>query len=215
MSLLLEAPLAFGAGLVSVLSPCVLPVLPIIVIGGGDDHRSRPLLIVLGLSLTFVLMGIVSVLFGTLVAGVMPQIERAAGILIIGLGLLMLLDVNPFKRLGVLSRVSVSTGGGRWSGLLLGATLGVVWIPCVGPVLSGILTQVAGRAEMGHGIALLAAYAAGFAVPMLAVGYLSHGARHRLRALQQHQTAVRLVSGGILIALGIVIASSGMLTFAV
>jgi cytochrome c-type biogenesis protein len=213
MTFLFEAPLAFGAGLVSVLSPCVLPVLPIIVTGGDNDHRSRPLMIVLGLALTFVLMGIASALIGSLIAGVMPQVERAAGVLIVCFGVLLLFGVNPFKRLGFLSKLHVAPGDGRWSGLALGMTLGVIWIPCVGPVLSGILAQVAGRADTSYGIALLTVYAAGFAVPMLAVGYLSHGARQRLHALQKHQVALRLVSGGILIVFGIVIATSGMLAF--
>lgn len=214
MTLLLEAPLAFGAGLLSVLSPCVLPVLPIVVTGGADDHRSRPLLIVIGLAITFILMGIASALFGGLIAGVMPQIERAAGVLIALFGLLILSGINPFKRLGFLSTLNIPVGDGRWSGLLLGMTLGLIWIPCVGPVLSGILTQVAGRADLAYGVTLLAIYAAGFAVPMLAVGYLSHGARQRLRAVQKHQLAVRLISGALLLAFGLVIASSGMLAFA-
>jgi cytochrome c-type biogenesis protein len=213
MSFLVEAPLAFGAGLVSVLNPCVLPVLPIVVTGGVHDHRSRPLLLVLGLAVTFVLMGIASALFGSLVASVMPQVERVAGVLIAVFGLMLLLDINPFKGLGFLSGLNISAGDGRWSGLVLGMTLGVVWIPCVGPVLSGILAQVAGRADLGYGIALLTLYAAGFAVPMLAVGYLSQGARQRLRALQTHQATVRLVSGAVLAAVGTVIATSGMVAF--
>ncbi|ALK10673.1 cytochrome c biogenesis CcdA family protein [Blastochloris viridis] len=213
MTFLVEAPFAFGAGLLSVLSPCVLPVLPIIVTGGNDDHRARPVLIVLGLALTFILMGVASALFGGLVAAVMPQVERGAGVLIAGFGVLLLLDINPFKRLGFLSGLNFVAGDRLGSGLLLGMTLGVVWIPCVGPMLSGILAQVASRADMSHGIALLTVYAAGFAVPMLAVGYLSQGARQRLRALQKHPSVVRVVSGAVLIVFGIIIASSGMLAF--
>ena len=211
--LFFEAQITFLAGLVSVLSPCVLPVLPIILTGSQDEHRARPLLIVLGLAITFVAMGAVSALFGSLVAPLMPDIEQGAGLLIILFGSLMLAGLNPFKRLGFLSNLPFQDSGGRWSGLVLGMTLGLIWIPCVGPVLSAVLARVAGHGDPGFGMALLSIYATGFSLPMLAVAYLSHGLRRYLNTIMRHPAALRWISGSLLIAFGTVVTSHGMLAF--
>jgi cytochrome c-type biogenesis protein len=202
--------LAFGAGLASVASPCVLPVLPIIVTGTAGDHRSRPALVVIGVAASFVAMGIVTSLFGGAVGPLLPALEKVAGGLVVLFGLLLLLDVNPFKHLGALSRVSFGTGG-RWSGLLLGLSLGLVWIPCVGPMLSGVLALVATEGRLLTGVTLLSVYSLGFAVPMLAVGYGSLALRQRIRAVAAHPVAVRWASGMLLVAFGVVVLRKGML----
>ncbi|HSN93337.1 MAG TPA: cytochrome c biogenesis protein CcdA, partial [Anaeromyxobacteraceae bacterium] len=130
--------LAFGAGLASVASPCVLPVVPILVAGTADEHRWRPALVVAGIAASFVAMGVLTSLFGAAVGPALPAFEKGAGVLVLLFGLLLLLDVNVFKRLTWLQRIQ-APGGGRASGLLLGLTLGLVWIPCVGPMLSSVL----------------------------------------------------------------------------
>jgi cytochrome c-type biogenesis protein len=202
--------LTFGAGLASVASPCVLPVVPIIVAGGADDHRWRPALIVAGIATSFVLMGVVTSLFGAAIGPAVPWLERAVGVLVVAFGLLLLADVNLFKGLTALQRVQ-GRWTGRWSGLLLGASLGLVWIPCVGPMLSGVLAMVAARGTLGAGVALLAVYALGFGVPMLAVGYGSQALRRRIGVLSRHPATVRWTSGLLLIAFGVVILRKGML----
>lgn len=202
--------LSFGAGLASVASPCVLPVVPIVVAGRADDHRARPALIVAGLATAFVLMGVLTSLFGGAVGRALPVVEKVAGALVILFGILLLLDVNLFKRLTWLTRFQ-PTGRGPWSGLLLGASLGLVWIPCVGPVLSSVLAMVAAQGQVASGVLLLLVYAAGFAVPMLAVGYGSQALRQRVRAVSRHPVAVRWISGLLLITFGAVILTQGML----
>src|SRR5574341_2215348 len=202
--------LTFAAGLASVASPCVLPVVPIIVSGTSDEDRARPALIVSGVALAFVAMGVASSLFGGAIGPALPWLEKATGILVLVFGLLLLADVNLFKRLGWLQRINV-TGGGRWSGLVLGASLGLVWIPCVGPMLSGVLAMVATEGTLAGGVLLLLVYSLGFAVPMLAVGYGSQALRQRVRAIPAHPVAVRWVSGLILVTFGAVILKKGML----
>jgi cytochrome c-type biogenesis protein len=200
--------LTFGAGLASVASPCVLPVVPLVLAGTADEHRARPALVVAGVAGSFILMGVLTSLFGSAVGPAVPRLEKAVGVLILAFGLLLLLGVNPFKRLAWLQRVQLGGGG---SGLLLGASLGLVWIPCVGPVLSGVLGTVATAGSLGVGVALLAVYSAGFAVPMLAVGYGSQALRTRVRAVSSHPAAVRWGSGLLLVAFGILILRKGML----
>lgn len=202
--------LAFGAGLASVLSPCVLPVVPLIVTGTAEEHRARPALVVLGLAASFTAMGVLTALFGASIGPLMPRLEKAVAVLVIGFGLLLLLDVNLFKRLGWLQRIQPATGG-RWSGLVLGASLGLVWIPCVGPLLSSVLATVAAQGRVATGVALLLVYSAGFAVPMLAVGYGSQALRRRIRVLASRPGLVRVGSGLLLIGFGAVVLTQGML----
>lgn len=207
---LASAVMAMMAGLASIASPCVLPVVPIVVTGSAEDHRHRPLLIVLGLSLGFIAMGVATALFGGAIAPAMPVFEKVAGVLIIAFGVLMLFGINLFKNLHFFSRIG-SGGKGRWSGLVLGLTLGLVWIPCVGPMLSGVLTLVATQGSVASGVVLLALYSLGFAIPMLLAGYASQAVRQRIRLVNAHPLAVRLVSGLILIGFGLAILKIGML----
>jgi cytochrome c-type biogenesis protein len=202
--------LSFGAGLASVASPCVLPVLPIIVAGTAEEHRSRPALVVLGIALSFVVMGVLTSLFGAAVGPAIPALEKVVGVLVIVFGVLMLADVNLFKRLSWFQRIQVQ-GGGRWSGLLLGLSLGLVWIPCVGPMLSSVLAMVAAQGTLLAGVSLLLVYSLGFAVPMLAVGYGSQSLRQRVRLVAAHPAVVRWASGGLLVAFGVLILKKGML----
>lgn len=194
--------LAIAAGLASVLSPCVLPVVPVLVAGAERKDRLRPLLIVGGLSLTFMLMGAVSSLFGALLVGKTRFIELAGALLIILMGVLLLFDLNVFKRLYRLSNIRV-TGGGRWSGLVLGMALGLVWVPCIGPLLSGILAMVGTSGKLLQGILLLAFYSLGLALPMLVLAYSSHILQRRITALARHEKAVRYASGVVLLAFGL------------
>lgn len=204
--------MALIAGMVSIASPCVLPVVPIIITGTEQDHRYRPLLIVLGLSTSFVLMGVITTLFAGAVAGIMPLVEKIAGVVILLFGLLLLADVNLFKRFTLFSNLQTGSGG-RWSGLIMGLTLGLVWIPCVGPMLSGVLALVATDGRLSTGLLLLLCYSLGFALPMLLLGYASQRVRRNVKRVNAHPLIIRLVSGSILIAFGVYILTYGMLGF--
>jgi cytochrome c-type biogenesis protein len=202
--------LAFAAGLASVASPCVLPVVPLLVTGTTDEDRSRPALVVAGVAVSFMAMGVLTSLLGGAVGRYLPFLEKAVGVLVVLFGLLLLADVNLFKHLTWLQRVQAPVRG-RWSGLLLGLSLGLVWIPCVGPMLSGVLAMVATRGTLLAGVLLLLAYSAGFAVPMLAVGYGSQALRRKIRTVAAHPLVVRWASGILLVAFGAVILTQGML----
>lgn len=202
--------LTFGAGLASVASPCVLPVVPLIVTGTAEEHRSRPALVVAGIAASFISMGVLTSLFGAVVGPQIPKLEKGVGLLVLLFGLLLLADVNLFKRLTWLQRIQPGTAG-RWSGLLLGLSLGLVWIPCIGPMLSSVLAMVAARGTLLAGVSLLLVYSLGFAVPMLAVGYGSQALRQRIRVVSSHPLVVRWASGLLLVAFGAVIVTKGML----
>jgi cytochrome c-type biogenesis protein len=208
----LNIALVFGAGLASVLSPCVLPVVPIVVTGTDNDHRLRPVMIVLGLAITFSAMGAISSLFGAFIGAKMHYIEKAAAILIVMFGLLMILNINLFKHFSVLSNIAGKTKG-KFGGFLLGLVLGLIWIPCIGPMLSSVLAVVATKGKIVTGIVLLFVYSLGFSVPMLIAGYASQFFRTKFRRVGKFTYIINAVSGLLLIALGGVIFFKGALGF--
>ncbi|MCK4507087.1 MAG: cytochrome c biogenesis protein CcdA [Desulfuromonadales bacterium] len=203
--------MAILAGFTSVASPCVLPIVPIVCTGTAEDHKIRPVMIVAGLSLSFMGMGAISSIFGGMIASYIPFLEKIAGVVILLFGILMIFDVNLFKKLSFFNNIQ-ARGKGRWSGLVMGLTLGLVWIPCVGPMLSGVLTVVATDGKLLNGLTLLSFYSLGFAVPMLIVGYASQSVRQRMRFLNRHPLIIRLISGCLLIAFGTLILTVGMLS---
>lgn len=191
-----------GAGLMSVLSPCVLPVVPVIMAGAERKDPLRPLLVVIGLAATFMAMGAVSSLFGELLVGRTRSLEVAGSVIIMIMGFIVLFDVNVFKRLYRLSNIRVNSEG-RFGGVVLGMALGLVWVPCIGPFLSSILAMVGTSGQLGRGIILLGFYSLGLAVPMLIVAYSSHLLQSKLSAAAKHESILRCLSGAILVGFGL------------
>ncbi|MHB8880215.1 MAG: cytochrome c biogenesis CcdA family protein [Thermodesulfovibrionales bacterium] len=204
--------LAFGAGLASVLSPCVLPVIPVIAAGAEKKDRLRPLLLVIGLALTFMMMGAVSSLFGSLLIGRTRYIEQAGGVVILLMGLMVIFDASIFKRLSRLSNIRVGTES-RFGGLLIGMALGLIWVPCIGPMLSSILAMVGMDGQLSKGIFLLGCYSLGFAVPMLVIAYSSHLLQRRITAMARHEAVLRYLTGSILIVFGLYTVVAGNIAF--
>ncbi len=204
--------MAIGAGLASVLSPCVLPVIPIVMAGSERDDRLRPLMVVTGLSLSFMAMGAVSSLFGALLIGKTRYIEIAASTIIVLMGLMVIFDMSLFKRLTCFSSIQVK-GQGRLGGLILGLSLGLIWVPCVGPFLSSTLAMVGTSGQLATGIALLGFYSLGLAIPMLIIGYSSQWLQSRIKSLLKHEAILRYVTGGTLLAFGLYQIIQGNMAF--
>ncbi len=194
--------LAVSGGLASVLSPCVLPVIPVVMAGSQRQDRVRPLIVVMGLSLSFITMGVISSLFGALLIGKTRTIEIVGALIIVALGLMVMLDLSFFKRLNPFSNVLINTEG-RVGGLVLGLALGLIWVPCVGPFLSSTLTLVATSGQLVTGIVLLGLYSLGLAIPMLIVGYSSQLLQNKLKRVLKHERTLRYVTGAILVAFGL------------
>jgi cytochrome c-type biogenesis protein len=169
---------AFSAGLLSFLSPCVLPLIPSYVtfitgLSLDDATQARrtavvhALLFVFGFSLIFVALGAGATLLGRLLVAYRDWIARIGGVLIIvfGLYLLGVFNVAAFSRE---RRVHLADKPAGYLGtVLVGIAFGAGWTPCIGPILGAILTYNLSNAELGRGTALLAAYSLGLAVPFL------------------------------------------------
>jgi cytochrome c biogenesis protein CcdA len=184
---LLLLPIAFGAGIVTAVSPCVFPVLPILFAGGASGGRRRPYAIIAGLVASFATFTLVA-------TWVLEQLHLPQDFLRdLSIALLFVLAATLiFPRFAVLlerpfaslSRRAPSSDLG--GGFLLGASLGLVFVPCGGPVIAAISANAA-RLQLGpKTVAVTLAYALGAAIPMLAVAALGQGATRRLRANAPH-----------------------------
>ncbi|MGP8336671.1 MAG: cytochrome c biogenesis CcdA family protein [Methanosarcinaceae archaeon] len=194
---------AFLAGILSVASPCVLPLIPAIFAYSTEKGKLRPIAIVLGLSISFTLMGIVTSAFGSTFRAYIGYLNILAEIVIIGFGVAMLFELNVFNVFGRFSSLRVNNEEGLSGGLLLGMSLGIVWIPCVGPILGTILTMVAISADITYGAMMLFTYSLGFAVPMLIIAYLANLSSEKLGTILKYNVMIKKSAGAMLIAVGL------------
>jgi cytochrome c-type biogenesis protein len=205
-----EAAVAFSAGLLSFATPCVLPLVPayLSAIGARSTDPRRALLaslpFVLGFSLVFVALGASAGLAGGALTDHRLQLVKLSGVVIVAMGLVMV----GLIRLPALDRsFAPGLGPARASGssVLLGGAFGLAWTPCIGPVLGSILTLAATGATAARGAALLAAYAAGLAVPFMVAGVALGKVMSGARRVRDHYNIVRAVSGAVLIAAGLLV----------
>lgn len=202
---------AFLAGVLTIAAPCILPMLPIILGASlGQRSRLRPLLIVLGFVLTF---SAVSLVFSaiTSLAGLSAYDLRLIAAITIGMLGLALLWPRPFEALmgrlaGLLPEQSGTGREGKLGAVLLGASLGLVWAPCAGPVLASILIFVATSPDWGSKIALLLAYSIGAGVPMLIIAYGGQFISARVRILARHTHKIQRVFGVLVMCTAVMIA---------
>lgn len=204
--------LAFAAGLVSITSPCSLPLLPGYLgylTGSVTADRRRTVLaavlFVAGFSLVFVALGATASVLGSVLLAYRLPLSRVAGVFILAMGLVLLLE----GRVGFLSR------GGDWSrrfegGRLttapaLGAAFGITWTPCIGPVLGAILTLAGATASLGQGVALLVAYSVGLAVPFVLLGLSVTQVRSWLRRIGRGTAVLQSASAALLVVMGVLL----------
>jgi len=205
---------AFSAGLLSFLSPCVLPLVPSYItfitgLGLEDVSRARrttlvhALLFVLGFSFIFVALGAGATAFGQLLLAYRTWIARVGGVLMILLGLWML-DVLKFGALQRERRVHLSDKPIGYLGtVLVGIAFGAGWTPCLGPTLGAILLLAANQTDMSKGIALLAVYSAGLAVPFLLSALLLERFLTFFQKFRNKLGFVNRIAGSLLIVVGV------------
>ena len=199
--------IGFLAGLVTAISPCVLPVLPIILATGAtSESRRRPLAIILGLATSFVVFTLAgSALLSQL--GLPQDFLRDVAIallFVVAVGLLVpRLGEVVARPLSRLSRRGPARGSGGGSGLLLGVSLGLVFVPCAGPVLTAVTVTAASGGVGVRTVLLSIAYAIGVALPMLAIAYGGQRFTRGVSALRRNALVVRRVSGVVLAGMAV------------
>jgi cytochrome c-type biogenesis protein len=217
-SLLLAAPVALAAGLVSFLSPCVLPLVPgylsyVTGMSGADLADDRPggrpgrvvagsALFVLGFSVVFVTAG---ALFGGLGAELQARsdaISRVLGVLTIVLGLAFAGVIPGLQRdLRIHRLPAVGLAGAP----LLGLLFGLGWTPCIGPTLAAVQTLALNTASAGRGALLTAVYCAGLGLPFLLTGVAYRWMLGAFTAVKRHYVWVLRAGGGLLVVLGVLL----------
>lgn len=217
---LVQIAIAFGAGVISFVSPCVLPLLPGYLsmmsgysasqIESGEVSVSRMtrviLLFILGFTIVFVALGALATSLGQFLVSNLDTFTRIAGLVIIGFGVLMV--AMAFSSRGLLAtfsqdhRIDVRPSRlGEWAPPVMGAAFGFGWTPCIGPVLGVILATASVQETVGQGVVLLVAFSAGLGIPFLLAGL---GLFKFFGRLKPYLRPINIASGLLLTAFGIV-----------
>ena len=212
-------PAALIAGLVSFLSPCVLPLVPpylIYLTGATIEHVANDetasssrravmisaLMFVLGFSTVFVALGASASLIGTLIRAWSAQLSIAAGIVIIVMGLHFL----GLTRIGLLmreGRLPIPKPVGLWGAYLMGLAFAFGWTPCIGPILAAILSVAAAEATVAKGAGLLAVYSAGLGIPFLLAALMVEQFSSLFARMKRHLANVERAMGVLMVITGI------------
>ena len=219
-------PAALIAGLVSFLSPCVLPLVPpylIYLTGATIEHVAAEetdraskravmiaaLMFVLGFSTVFVALGASASLIGSLIRAWSAELSILAGIIIILMGLHFL----GLTRIGLLmreGRLAMAKPVGLWGAYAMGLAFAFGWTPCIGPILAAILSVAAAEATVTKGALLLAVYSAGLGIPFLVAALMVEQFSSVFARMKRHLVNVERAMGVLMVITGI-----GFLTGAV
>ncbi|ABL71050.1 cytochrome c biogenesis CcdA family protein [Paracoccus denitrificans] len=219
------ATVALLAGILSFLSPCVLPIVPPYLaymtgvgVGGlksGERSAVVPaLFFVMGLSTVFLLMGMAASAFGRMFLQWQDLLARGAGVVVILLGLHFLHIIRiPF--LDAEARIDAQERGGSALGAYaLGLAFAFGWTPCIGPQLGMILSLAATGGAMGKGTALLAVYALGLGIPFLLSAIFINRAIGLMNRIKPHLKLIERVMGGLLVVVGAALLTGAFPAFA-
>jgi cytochrome c-type biogenesis protein len=218
---------AFGSGLLSFLSPCVLPLVPVYVaiLSGpgtsvtGADRRHVPLFLhslsfVVGFTVVFVIMGVAVGLAGFALSSHLTVIRQVAGALLIFFGLFMLASLK-IPWLNYEKRLPLSRGStiSYLRSFLIGAVFSLAWTPCVGPILGGILSLAWSSETAWRGAYLLAIYSLGLGIPFLVIGAAFDSVTPLLKRIHRYSTPIYIFGGVVLITVGILILTNKLVWF--
>ncbi len=218
MSNLALYPLAFAAGLVSFLSPCVLPLLPgylsyisgssVEEIKDGSGSKSGQMLLttvffVLGFSIIFTLIGSAFGLIGDALVSNRATAERVAGAVIVLMGLFMMGLVNPALFQREARWMPRTQSWGPIGALPLGMAFAIGWTPCIGPILASIYALT--MSSPGRGASLLMVYSLGLGVPFIVSGLLFSRLTETLDWFKIHSVLIHRVSGALLVVVGVLL----------
>lgn len=210
-------PIALAAGLVSFLSPCVLPLVPgylstVVGVAPADMRQAGtrrvlvPSLLFIGsFSAIFILLGLSATALGSTLNAHKQTLEVVGGAMIVAMGAIFL--ATPFvERLNFQwHSASLQRLAGRGGPLVAGAAFAIAWTPCTSITLGAILTQAAVSSSAAHAALLLAFYSAGLAIPFLLIALAFERATNALAVVKRHFPLVIAIGGAIMIALGLLI----------
>jgi len=201
--------LSFVAGLLTSLSPCVLPALPIVVGSAAADRRHGPLALAAGLVVAFTVIGVALASAGATLGLTDEHVRRGAAVMLIAAGAVLLSPrlqdtlaraASPLA--SAAARSAAGTGRGLGGQFAVGALLGAVWSPCVGPTLGAAVGLAAGGDSLGQATLMMLLFGVGSAIPLVATAYASRRVLARRGALMRGAATGKLVFGVSLILMG-------------
>ena len=212
---MIELIVAFGAGLISFLSPCVLPLIPgyISYISGNSLNELIEnkkvnifpiILFTVGFSIVFIVFGAASTFLGQVLLQNSYELRIAAGLIIIILSLHIIGVIN-IKFLNYEKRIQTNSNTNFYSPILIGMAFAFGWTPCIGPILGSILVLAATEESLNKGILLLFSYSLGLAIPFILSGYLIQKFLMFSKNFKKNITLVSRVGGIILLITGVLI----------
>lgn len=213
MSSALNPALAYVAGALTILSPCVLPLVPIVLSSTAQRHRFAPLALAVGLVVAFTATGFIVAAFGQAL-GIDTLVVRAAGAVVLCLAGVVLLvpklqDVltrvaTPLAAWASSRQSTLDDKAGLWGQALIGALLGVVWAPCVGPTLGAAVALAAEGKDLGEVTLVMIAFGLGISTVLLVIAFAARGALARWRGrLMMAGGRGKVVLGALLLIIGI------------
>jgi len=221
---------AFAAGVISFLSPCVLPLVPgYVSYIAGDSYQASPAEVnrgisrlpalglsscfILGFSTVFILLGAGATLLGQLLLAYSYELNLVGGAIVIAFGLFML-GVPSLSLMNREFRFHSTMPGGRpLSAYLLGLAFAFGWTPCIGPILGAILTVSAASVHVSDGVALLSIYSLGLGIPFLLTALFTDSLVSRLKKMGALGARLRLFAGGALIIMGLAMMTGQLSAF--
>jgi len=215
MASALNPALAYVAGALTILSPCVLPLVPIVLSSAAQRHRFAPVALAAGLVLAFTATGFVVAAFGQAL-GIDTLVVRNAGAIILCLvGIVMLIPrlqdglsriATPAAAWASRQQSALDDRAGLWGQALIGALLGIVWAPCVGPTLGAAVALAAEGKDLGEVALVMAAFGLGISTVLLVTAFAARGALARWRGrMMAAGGRGKIVLGGLLLIVGIFI----------
>ena len=219
---MLELYLSFGAGLLSFLSPCVLPLIPgyISYISGKslnellDEKKINLFPIVLftfGFSLVFISFGATSSFIGKFILNNSSMLRIISGLIIIFFSL-QIIGIFNFKFLNIEKKFNIEKNQNIFSSIVVGMAFGFGWTPCIGPILGSILALAAIEETLGRAILLLMFYSAGLAIPFILSGYLIQKFLIISKNLRKNMNLITKLGGGLLLITGVLILTNQLQT---
>lgn len=210
---------AFVAGLLSFLTPCVLPLVPVYlgnlvgpeIFEANVKRRRLPVFLhalcfVAGFTVVFVVLGLAAGLAGFAIGFHTEVVRLVAGILLIAFGLFMFASLKvPWLNFGKGMSPSAGRATGYVRSFITGGIITVAWTPCVGPVMGGILTLAGASQTAWYGAALTAVFSLGLGFPFLIIGVAFDSLLPLVRRINRYSRYIYIVSGILLIAVGILI----------
>jgi len=205
---LLSTGLALIAGILTVLSPCVLPILPVLIGRSFQSHRYGPVALVAGLVGGFALAGSLLGVTASWFVGLANALRTVAIFLLLVIGLLAIFpewNYRLFSRLQLGRWIKQPKQVGLVGEFWLGSQLGLLWTPCAGPVLASILLLAAVKHQVVSSFTLLVVYGIGAALPLSAIAYGGKFLSRRLLSLRSRSAALQRVGGVMVVATAIAI----------